>query len=70
MSIQQQQVGSAGGRLEDSAEFKDDLAVAYCPKNPLPANLTVKSITPKGFSEAKHTMRNQARGILQGYPGQ
>lgn len=63
-------MGSAGGTLEDSAEFKDDLALAYCPNSRLSPNLTVKRITQKGFSEAKLTMRIQARGILQGYPGQ
>lgn len=63
-------MGSAGGTLEDSAEFKDDLALAYCPNSRLSPNLTVKRITQKGFSEAKPAMRIQARGILQGYPGQ
>lgn len=46
-------MGSAGGTLEDSAEFKDDLALAYCPNSRLSPNLTVKRITQKGFSEAK-----------------
>ena len=60
--------------LEDSAEFKDefkdDLALAYCPNSPLAPNLTVKRISQKGFSEAEPIMRIQAGGILQGYPGQ
>lgn len=58
------------GCWEDSAEFKDDLALAYCPNSPLPPNLTVKRTTQKGFSEAEPTMRIQARRILQGYPEQ
>lgn len=64
------QVGSAGRTLEDSAEFRDDLALPFCPNIPFSPNLTVKTITQKGFSEAKPTVRIQAAGTLQGYLGQ
>ena len=63
-------MGSAGGMLEDSAEFENDLALAYCPNSLLPPNLTVKMITQRGFSEAKSTMSTQERGILHGHAGQ